>query len=368
MPNPTGVAVVGGGIIGLSTAIVLAERGVAVTLISGQRPEETTSAVAAAYWTPSFIGQYDHRWAVDTFFELAKFSDLPGSGVTPSDVEEWLDEESIATLDDLLEEVFWWRDIPEIQFRIDSLDTPQRFVGSNGVSIDIHRLMRYRTFVARMPDYLSFLLKRLEDCPNAKIRWEWVESLSPLLSEFAFVVNCTGWQAKYLVPEDDSLRMLVGNVLRFTAPAGGSENGGGKPVRPPAEADGVLPDRIVLGHYGKLSDRFFYIVPRHGSEDDVICGGTAIELAELPPQRDRLIPGEPKIYDAIRSQCFAAIPALARLEDRGPLIGIRPYRDAVRLEFDAKHPNLLHHYGHGGSGMTLSWGSARQAADMMVGR
>ena len=56
------------------------------------------------------------------------------------------------------------------------------------------------------------------------------------------------------------------------------------------------------------------------------------------------------------------------------IVGHRPYRPSgfvVRRErFDAKH--VIHNYGHGGGGITLSWGSSalavREAADLPAGR
>ncbi|HEX4858336.1 MAG TPA: FAD-dependent oxidoreductase [Usitatibacteraceae bacterium] len=51
-------------------------------------------------------------------------------------------------------------------------------------------------------------------------------------------------------------------------------------------------------------------------------------------------------------------------------VGARPFRRngfVVRREaFGDKH--LVHHYGHGGAGITLSWGSALQAADTLDGQ
>lgn len=55
-------------------------------------------------------------------------------------------------------------------------------------------------------------------------------------------------------------------------------------------------------------------------------------------------------------------------EDRiiGQLVGLRPYRSTgFRIEavkFDDKH--IIHNYGHGGAGVTLSWGSAMMAAEL----
>ena len=50
--------------------------------------------------------------------------------------------------------------------------------------------------------------------------------------------------------------------------------------------------------------------------------------------------------------------------------GIRPYRKTgLRLEFDEAAPNtLIHNYGHGGGGITLSWGCANWVRDQLAAR
>jgi D-amino-acid oxidase len=41
--------------------------------------------------------------------------------------------------------------------------------------------------------------------------------------------------------------------------------------------------------------------------------------------------------------------------------GVRPRRTGVRLELDVgPGPAIIHNYGHGGAGITLSWGCAEE--------
>jgi D-amino-acid oxidase len=50
-------------------------------------------------------------------------------------------------------------------------------------------------------------------------------------------------------------------------------------------------------------------------------------------------------------------------------VGLRPFRPSgVRVERAQLHDGrmLIHNYGHGGSGFTLSWGCARAVAEMTV--
>ncbi len=49
--------------------------------------------------------------------------------------------------------------------------------------------------------------------------------------------------------------------------------------------------------------------------------------------------------------------------------GLRPYRrGSVRLEAELGDPLLVHNYGHGGSGFTLSWGCAQEVLEMIGSR
>ena len=47
-------------------------------------------------------------------------------------------------------------------------------------------------------------------------------------------------------------------------------------------------------------------------------------------------------------------------------IGLRPGRTPLRLEIDNRDPNIIHCYGHGGSGVTIAWGCARDVTDLLT--
>lgn len=55
---------------------------------------------------------------------------------------------------------------------------------------------------------------------------------------------------------------------------------------------------------------------------------------------------------------------------RSHLAALRPYRRGrFRIELEEVAGKLLiHNYGHGGAGVTLSWGVAEEAADLLKGR
>jgi glycine/D-amino acid oxidase-like deaminating enzyme len=72
------------------------------------------------------------------------------------------------------------------------------------------------------------------------------------------------------------------------------------------------------------------------------------------------------------NRCCKYVPSLRDAQIVEKTFGFRPYRkDGVRLEFDTfqrnnKKMRIIHNYGHGGSGVTLSWGCAQNVAELIV--
>src|SRR5262249_2218815 len=77
------VTIVGAGVIGLTTAIRLAEAGHQVRVQTAAAPTETTSAVAAALWFPyrAYPGAEVARWSAATYQTLTRLAGAPGTGV-----------------------------------------------------------------------------------------------------------------------------------------------------------------------------------------------------------------------------------------------------------------------------------------------
>lgn len=84
--NDADVLVLGAGVIGLTTAICLAEAGLAVTVAAAEPPERTTSVTAGAIWGAHLVGRDDRieRWAGVTLDRLAELSH-PGIGANELD-------------------------------------------------------------------------------------------------------------------------------------------------------------------------------------------------------------------------------------------------------------------------------------------
>jgi D-amino-acid oxidase len=95
-------------------------------------------------------------------------------------------------------------------------------------------------------------------------------------------------------------------------------------------------------------DSLTYVIPR---TDDCILGGYD---AGVPPDAGEIA--------RIVERCKKAVPEVSG-NVRAVKHGIRPVRAAVRLE---REGNVVHNYGHGGAGFTLSWGCASAVRQLIV--
>jgi D-amino-acid oxidase len=90
-------------------------------------------------------------------------------------------------------------------------------------------------------------------------------------------------------------------------------------------------------------------VPR---SHDVVVGGTDEE-------GDWSRSVDPDVATGILRRATALVPELAEARVLRHKVGLRPARPAVRLE---RVGDVIHCYGHGGAGVTLSWGCADEVA------
>ena len=94
-----------------------------------------------------------------------------------------------------------------------------------------------------------------------------------------------------------------------------------------------------------------YAIPR---TNDCVFGGTN----EVSDNRDV----DPKSTSRIVAEC-SGILKIDKPKVRAERVGIRPFRKSgVRLEREklGDGRTVIHNYGHGGSGFTLSWGCAEK--------
>ncbi|MGO8956099.1 MAG: FAD-dependent oxidoreductase, partial [Streptosporangiaceae bacterium] len=108
---------------------------------------------------------------------------------------------------------------------------------------------------------------------------------------------------------------------------------------------------------GPAPDDLVYLFP-HG--DTVVLGGTA-EAGNWNREPDAAT------AEQILAACIAVRPQLRAATVLRHRVGLRPVRSSVRLEAErADGVTIVHNYGHGGAGVTLSWGCAQDASQLAL--
>ena len=84
-----------------------------------------------------------------------------------------------------------------------------------------------------------------------------------------------------------------------------------------------------------------------------------------PATSDWALEPDQAIAERIVRRCVAIEPRLAGADIIAHRVGLRPVRPSVRLETEdlGRGRRLLHNYGHGEAGITLSWGCAPRHRD-----
>ncbi len=91
-----------------------------------------------------------------------------------------------------------------------------------------------------------------------------------------------------------------------------------------------------------------------------MCGGTDVPDADDEP--------DPRVHRDIVARCRAAVPALRDAEVLGSRVGLRPVAPAVDLRVHEVHGRpVVSNLGHGGAGVTLSWGCADEVVALVDG-
>lgn len=338
------VCVIGGGVIGLSCAHTLSDR-YDVTVVAEKVGAETDSIKATAVWHVYLVPETEQvlGWASETLQRLHEISDSdPRCGVelirgielyrtTPAHVPSWAH-------------------IPRLFSRLtaEELDALNQTMPK---SLTEAELIRVKTApvtwgyhieapAADMTVYLPWLEHSVRARPSVTIRKQRIDSLEELAAQYDVLINCSGIGARELANDQD-FEPYKGQyfVLRMTD---------GCPTAY------VGDDEHPLG--------MAYMIPRAG---EVMVGGCAERgLDDLSLTLD--------FRETLRRAGLFVPWLLERdLGDqaRPPVVGVRPCRQSgIRLELDRHAASIpvIHNYGHGGSGFSLSWGCATEVGRIVA--
>ncbi|HET9418591.1 MAG TPA: FAD-dependent oxidoreductase [Chthoniobacterales bacterium] len=316
------VAIIGAGVSGLTCGVLFAERGFRTTIFAKQIGLQTTSGAAAALWFP-YDCEPRHKvipWALETYRVLVGLADVPRSGVSMIELRQYSRTGNLQ--------------IPHWAIPLGASFIPSSpFVMSSGVETSLTVVPAafkagFAMHVALMDTtiYLSHLATRFVAAGgsiNGGVRFETLEDVD---HKFDLVINCAGIGARELV-QDVDLEPHRGQVA-------------------------IVPKIDNLSCAIVCDDEpLMYAIPR---VQDCVFGGTN-ELSDN-------LAVDPKSTARIVAEC-AGVLNIEKPRVVAERVGLRPYRKSgVRLERDKLRDGrtIIHNYGHGGSGFTLSWGCAEE--------
>ena len=296
---------------GLSCAVRLLEAGHEVEVISDRFSPDTVSDIAAAIWYPFLTAPADRAdgWGIATYAELERLSERePQSGVRMRDGREYLRQ--------AVDPPEWSEDIAAFRI-LDDSEIPEGYVFG----------WQFRAPVIEMQLYMPWLRSRVEALGGSFVQ-SFVGDLSEVSGEV--VVNCVGLGARELCG-DEEVRPARGQVIFIAQDPG-------------------------IGHFDQQPETLTYTIPR---SDVTVLGGTAQVDdwgMDIRAEDDKLI----------LSKVEALWPELDRSRIIGGAVGLRPSRSEVRLDVEyIGERKVVHNYGHGGAGVTLSWGCAEEVANLV---
>lgn len=317
------VLVIGAGISGLSTALVLLGSGLSVAVYAADPPHRTTSAAAGALWGTHLVGADDRvgPWAALT---LTRFRELAAAADPASGVRQMRGLAAFLAGDP---------GVPEFTVGLTGLT----WADPAGLPPGYRSGLRYSAPVVAMPVYLDYLTDKVIDGGGLLHFGKPLRDLADAAarSPARVLVNCTGIGARTLARDSD-LVPVRGQVVV---------------VANPGLTEFFVGEREV-------PDEITYFFPH---------GATAV-LGGIEQHGNASTEPDPVLAAHIVRTCAAVEPRLAGAVVLAHRVGLRPVRPHVRLEPeplpDGRH--VVHNYGHGGSGITLSWGCALAVRDQVA--
>src|SRR5713101_3390834 len=181
------VAIVGGGVSGLTCGVVFAERGFRTAIFAEQIGQQTTSGAAAALWFPYDAEPVDKviRWALASYKVLVDLTKDSRSGVSTIELRQYCRAGEIQVPD-------WAHSlgasVMSSEGKTSLTISPSCFSASFSISVPLMNTTIYL-------DYLADRFQKAGGSINDGGRFEKLEDVD---SKFDLVINCAGIGAREL--------------------------------------------------------------------------------------------------------------------------------------------------------------------------
>ncbi|KAJ2900636.1 nucleotide-binding domain-containing protein [Zalerion maritima] len=361
------ILIIGGGVTGLSNAWTLLDKGYHVTVVSKEwatygSEQRLTSQIAGALWEypPAVCGQHtdkislakSKKWCMVAYDIWRAIADQPELGkkagvkMCPSDFyfPERIDHDSFqrGKMEEIMESGV-------VGFRRGTHLIQERRVDPKEGGVDAYEI---QAPVIDTDTGMKFLMELVQSkgCKlvTDEITQDLIDIEDELLAQYDadVIINCTGLAGNVLAG-DSSCYPIRGGLIRVV--------NDGKDF--PKVTAG-----LTISADAAYDNEIVFIVPR---SDNVLILGGITEAHEW----DLDLTLDSPIIARMRERCEKFLPDLrnARLDPDYPLAqGLRPFRSKnIRVEREqrtnpasGRRSKVVHNYGHGGAGWSLSFGCA----------
>jgi D-amino-acid oxidase len=351
------ILVIGAGVVGLTTALCARRAGYEVVVAAERFAPDITSVVAGALWEwpPAVCGHHRDEesleraksWCMTSYYMFHRLAKNERTGVHIRPAAFYFRQPIEKNPSE-------FRKMRELQHHVRGFRHDPALAEENAVNPSAGVRDAY-SYLAPMIDTDAYLNWLRDEATQAgcrivqtRIEGDLATRQRQILDSFGVdaIINCTGLGSRQLTNEP--MYPLRGALIH-------------------AYNDGQSMPRITSAHCMAYDEsiggqNMVFIVPR--GQDRLVLGGlvetgewkTDLTLENYPPIRDMLA----------RCQDFLPVLRDASLVTSGTVrAGLRPARSSgVRLDHQPG-TRILHNIGHGGSGITLSWGCAEEVVTLL---
>ncbi|MEH2253650.1 FAD-dependent oxidoreductase [Nostoc sp.] len=357
--NDLKILVIGAGVSGLTTAICLREVGFRVVIVADRFAPDLTSIVAGALWEwpPAVCGSHgaprslerSKNWCMTTYNKFKKIHAEFGSEETGL----YLKDAYFYFKDVLENRPTELRKMNELKDKVDGFERGLQIVKETidlsfkGGIKDAYKHMAPTT---NTDVYLKWLLQQVKEigCEiiQEKITVNVVQNEQELLRRFnaKAIVNCAGL-GSIATTGDTSMYPLRGALVRVK------------------NLGGVVTDAHCISHEESSANEqdIVYIVPRG---DDLVVLGGLTQQDQWSTDLSLEVPIIRQMYDG----CLEFLQELRELplDEKEPVrTGLRPLTEENVCVERVLNTHVFYNYGHGGSGVTLSWGCSQEIVQLV---
>jgi D-amino-acid oxidase len=340
------VLIIGCGVIGLSTAIRLLEscENIQVTIWTEKLTPNTTSDIAGAIWGPYHVEpqQLSDEWA---FVSLKRFNSIACETIP---LESGVYNASGIVYDTSMELPTWLRDHKSLfQYKTILSHNHQQYCNIYELTLPMIDSSVYLKYLERKYYELggkSIMIKRVDSLKDIST----FENMFQI--KFDMIINCTGYGSRKLF-NDRNVVADVGQLVHIQLPSDKDILGGKFYDAVPLDKEGQKPT---------------YILPR--TNNTYVLGGTSKIISDKEMESDTNTLCATSAMEILK-RCDQLLPHAKILSDAKVLeykVGWRPFRkNGIRFELEQNPRPIIHCYGFGGGGTTLSWGAADAVVNLL---